>query len=160
MCGVVVQGEQSQGAEEAPKTWGQRLGGFIFRSSSKPPKDSSAGRSPGLHCHHQPHLFTQAPLPSSLYSLLRCGPGQAVEYLFMSGLCVGICRMYGVISSTKLKVCVLQRSTCCMSSLSCVSYTLCCKCNHAQLPASRELLPHSLTRHVCWCEKNPMAYLA
>lgn len=44
-----MQGEQEQAAEEAPKTWGQRLlGNFIFRSSSKAPKESSAGRSPGI----------------------------------------------------------------------------------------------------------------
>ena len=44
-----MQGEQAQAAEEAPKTWGQRLlGNFIFRSSSKAPKESSAGRSPGI----------------------------------------------------------------------------------------------------------------
>ncbi|KAA6420949.1 MAG: hypothetical protein FRX49_09090 [Trebouxia sp. A1-2] len=42
------EGERAQAAEEAPKTWGQRLlGGFIFRSASKAPKQSSAGRSPG-----------------------------------------------------------------------------------------------------------------
>ncbi len=46
-----MQGEQAQAAEEAPKTWGQRLlGNFIFRSSSKAPKESSAGRSPGISC--------------------------------------------------------------------------------------------------------------
>ena len=44
-----MQGEQEQAAEEAPKTWGQRfLPGFIFRSSSKAPKESSAGKSPGI----------------------------------------------------------------------------------------------------------------
>lgn len=46
-----MQGEQAQAAEEAPKTWGQRLlGNFIFRSSSKAPKEPSAGRSPGIPC--------------------------------------------------------------------------------------------------------------
>ncbi len=50
---LAMQGEQAQAAEEAPKTWGQRLlGGFIFRSSSKAPKESSAGRSPGTQYYH------------------------------------------------------------------------------------------------------------